>query len=65
MKPSFEHLSTTPTEHRALPLPAEIDRLRAVNAELVRLCKKALIRSAIVHPGFADELKDAIKKAAL
>ena len=36
--------------------------LLAESAELRRLCEKALTRSAIVHPGFADEIRAALAK---
>lgn len=38
----------------------ERDRLLAENAELRHLCEKALTRSAIVHPDFADEIRAAL-----
>jgi hypothetical protein len=47
----------------ARTLEADRDRLKALCEELARLCEKALTRSAIVHPGFADEIRAALKKA--
>ena len=38
------------------------DALLVKNAELRRLCEKALTRSAIVHPGFADEIRAALRE---
>ena len=38
------------------------DALLAKNVELRRLCEKALTRSAIVHPGFADEIRAALRE---
>jgi hypothetical protein len=43
---------------------AERDHYKALCEELARLCEKALTRSAIVHPGFADEIRAALKKAS-
>lgn len=37
-------------------------KLQADNALLRQLLQKALTRSAIVHPGFADEIRAALAK---
>ena len=36
----------------------------AVHAEMRRLLEKALTRSAVVHPGFADEIRAVLARAA-
>lgn len=41
----------------------EIARLRAVNAELVACCERALNESARVHPEFHAQLQKALAKA--
>ena len=40
----------------------EVAILRAENQRLLALLEKALTRSAIVHPGFADEIRAALSR---
>jgi hypothetical protein len=53
--------ATTDKRHRH-EIIADLVAANKQRDELARLCEKALTRSAIVHPGFADEIRAALAK---